>query len=173
MAITSITVIQDNKVSSKPLLSVHNPLVFIVEANYTSTAPDTLYVSESVNSGVYSCIPYSDPQSGKRQFMFIADEIIRGLMQEFDDTVQADSSNEFRPNKTLDITLTFYDPTTPATNCTIAFIAIHGSRQFGESPCLDAIYNNDDEIYVGVVGSPCYCYFFNDSTSNVLTVVES
>lgn len=177
MAITSITVIQDNKVSSKPLLSVHNPLVFIVEANYTSTAPDTLYVSESVNSGVYSCIPCSDPQAGKRQFMFIASEvensIIRGLMGEFDDIIQADSSNEFRANKTLDVTLTFYDPATPATNCTISFVAIHAARQFGESPCLDAIYDNDDESYVGVVGSPCYCYFFNDSTSNVLTVEES
>lgn len=173
MAITSITVIQDNKVDSKPLLSIHNPLVFIVEANYTSTAPDLLYVSESVNSGVYSCIPYSDPQAGKRQFMFIADEIIRGLMGEFDDTVQADSSNELRANKTLDVTLTFYDPTTPATNCTIDFIAIHGTRQFGENPCLEEIYDNEDENYVGVVGSPCYCYFFNDNASNVITVVES
>lgn len=173
MAITSITVVQDNKVDSCPLLSVHNPLVFIVEANYTSTAPDTLYVSESVNSGIYSCIPYSDPQAGKRQFMFIADEIIRGLMGDFDDIVQAGTTNIFRANKTLDLTLTFYDPSTPATDCTIDIIAMAGSRQFGESPSINELYENEDESYVGIVGFPCYCYFFNDSTSNVLTVSES
>jgi len=173
MAITSITVIQDNKVDSCPLLSVHNPLVFIVEADYTSTTPNTLYVSESVNSGIYSCIPYSDPQAGKRQFMFIADEIIRGLMGDFDDIVQAGTTNIFRTNKTLDLTLTFYDPSTPATNCAITFIAMAGSRQFGESPSINEIYENDSENYVGIVGFPCYCYFFNDNTSNVLTIVET
>jgi len=172
MAITSITVIQDNKVDSCPLLSVHNPLVFIVEANYTSTAPDTLYVSESINSGIYSCIPYSDPQAGKRQFMFIADEIIRGLMGDFDDIIQAGTTNIFRANKTLPVILTFYDPSTPATNVTIDFIAMVASRQFGESPSVNEIYENEDENYVGIVGSPCYCYFFNDNTSNVLTVSE-
>ena len=173
MAITSITVIQDNKVDSCLLLSVHNPLVFIVEVNYTATAPDKLYVSESVNSGIYSCIPYSDPQAGKRQFMFIADEIVRGLFGELDDFVQAGTTNIFRANKTLDITLTFYDPSTPATNVQIAFIAMIGSRQFGESPSINELYENDDETYLGIVGFPCYCYFFNDNTSNVLTVTES
>jgi len=173
MAITSITVVQDNKVDSCPLLSVHNPLVFIVEVNYTSTAPNTLYVSESVNSGIYSCIPYSDPQAGKRQFMFIADEIIRGLMGDFDDIVQAGTTNIFRANKTLEITLTFYDPANEATNVQIAFIAMDAARQFGENPSINEHYENDDESYVGIVGFPCYCYFFNDNTANVLTVVET
>lgn len=170
MAITSITVIQDNKIDSCPLLSVHNPLVFIVEAEYTSSAPDLLYVSENVGSKIYSCIPYSDPQAGKRQFMFIADEIMRGLMGEFDDVIQSDGTNEHRTSKTLDVTLRFYDPSTPATYVDLAFTAIHAARQFGESPSCNNIFENDAENYIGVVGFPCYVYFYNDSASNVLTV---
>ena len=170
MAITSITVIQDNKVDDCPLLSIHNPLIFIVEANYTSTAPDLLYVNENIGSKIYSCIPYSDTQTGKRQFMFIADEIVRGLMGEFDDTLQGDGENQHRTNKTLDVTLRFYDPDTPATYVEIAFTAIHATRQFGEDPCLVDIYNNLAETYIGVPGLACYVYFYNNNASNVITV---
>lgn len=171
MAITSITVIQDNKVDSCPLLSVHNPLVFIVEANYTSTAPDLLYVNENIARKVYSCIPYSDPQAGKRQFMFIADEIIRGLMEDFDDVIIGDGENKHVNNRTLDLTLRFYDPDTPTTYVEIDLTAIHATRQFGESPSINSIFENDSETYIGVVGFPCYVYFYNDNASNVLSVV--
>lgn len=173
MAITSITVVQDNKVDSCLLLSVHNPLVFIVEVNYTATAPDILYVSDSVSSGIYSCVFHSDPQAGKRQFKFIAADIVRALMSDFDDVIQSGTTNIFRANKTLEITLTFYDPSTPATNVQIDFIAMTACRQHGESPSINELYENDNETYLGIVGFPCYCYFFNDNTANVITVSET
>jgi hypothetical protein len=173
MAITSITVVQDNFIDSSPLLAVHNPLIFIAEADYTgATPPDELYVSESINSKVYSCIPYSDPQAGKRQFMFIADEILRGMMGEIDDVVQTDTSTIHQDQQLL-VLLTFYDPSNPTTEVKLDVIAIHGTRQFGESPCLEAIYTNEDETILGVVGFPCYAYLFNNDIANVITVSET
>lgn len=174
MAITSIAAIQNN-IDSVNLLSVHNPLVFIVEVDYTSTAPNLLYVSESVSSKVYSCIPYSDPQPGKRQFMFIADEIIRGLMDGFDDAVQSDSTNEFQSNLTKEVELRFYDPTVESWDEGVNEMYIdcnfcHATRQFGENPSLNELYNNDPESYIGIVGSPCYVYYYCIDLSSTLTV---
>ena len=91
-------------------------------------------------------------------------------MGEFDDFVQGDGENKHVTNKTLDVTLRFYDPDTPATYVEIAFTAIHATRQFGESPSINEIYENDAESYIGVVGFPCYVYFYNDNASNVITV---
>lgn len=173
MAITSINVIQTNVIGAGYPVAVHNPLVYIVEANYTSTAPNLLYVSEAITNKVYSCIPYSDPQAGKRHFIFIADEIIRGMMGGFDDTVQGDAELVHRTNKTLEIEWRFYDPDDGDNEAFSLATFIHATRQFGEDPCIESLMDNDPETYNGVVGFPCYVYFFNSNALNVITVVES
>lgn len=177
MAITGISIVQDNKVDGCDLLSIHNPLVFIVEVDYTSTAPDELYVDIVGDSLTFSCILESDPQAGKRRFMFLADEIIRGMMQSFDDEEQADDSLVLLDNSTHDVSLLFRDPTvaigslvTNVNKIQLDFIACHATRQFGESPSLNAIFENDNETYLSVEDGVCYAYFFNDNALNVLTV---
>ena len=179
MAITGISIIQDNKIDGCQLLSVHNPLCFIVEVDYTSTAPDELYVDLTGESLTFSCLLESDVQAGKRRFMFIADEIVRGLMDGLDDEVQGDSTNVVRYEITKDFSLLFRDPTvsigslvTDVNKVALDFTAVRASRQFGESPSLNALFENDDEDYIGVKDFPCYVYFYNDNASNVITVDE-
>lgn len=174
MAITRIIAIQNN-IDSADLLAVHNPLVYIVEVEYTTTVPDLLYVSEDVTSKIYSCIPYSDPQPGKRQFMFIADEIVRGLMDDFDDEVQEDSTNEYQDRLTKEVEFRFYDPVAVSWEEGINELYIdcyfcHATRQFGETPSLNELCNNDAESYIGIVGSPCYVYYYCKDITSTLTV---
>jgi hypothetical protein len=174
MAITSIASIQNN-IDTANLLAVHNPLCFIVEVEYTSAAPDTLYASNDVTSDIYSCIPYSDPVPGKRQFIFIADEIVRGMMDDFDDEVQVDSTNEFQDKLTKEIEFRFYDPSVSSWTEGVNELYIdcyfcHASRQFGENPSLNEIYDNDTETYIGIVGFPCYVYYYCKDLTSTLSV---
>lgn len=178
MAITSITAIQNN-IDLVGLISVHNPLAIIIEVEYTTTVPDLLYVAETTYSNkIYSCIPYSDPLPGKRQFIFYCDEIIRGLMENFDDAVQADSTNVAQLNMTIDIEFKFYDPLAVTLEEGVNELFIytnycHATRQFGENPSLNELYNNDAESYIGIVGFPCYVYYYCIDTSSTLTVTVS
>lgn len=172
MAITNISTIQSNVTGVGYPVAIHNPLVYIIEVDYTTTAPDKLYANNQIDTKIYSCIPYSDPLPGKRRFIFIADEIIRGMMLSFDDIIQGDSTLVHRDNKTLFIEWRFYDPDNTDMESFPSAEFIHASRQFGESPCLDSIHDNDTEDYIGVVGFPCYAYCYNNSSSNTITVAE-
>ncbi len=174
MAITSITITQDNIVSGSDLLPVHSPLVFLVDSEFTGAVPDYISVDLFDENGTllntYAAYPYSDLTLTKRQFYFISDEILRSKMQSFDDFVQAGASLVYVNRITKVFTLTFYDPSTPTTNDSVTFTAIHASGQFGSNPNMTNIYNNTAENYIAIKNKPVYVYFYNNDTTRTLTV---
>jgi hypothetical protein len=172
MAITAITITQDNKSGNIDLLSVHNPLVFLVEVDYTSTAPETLYVElqdeDSTVLDTYAAIPYSDSDSGTtRTFAFMASDILRAYMGEFDDFESPERTLEYVAGITQQFTLRFY---IDDIEDSVSFVACHAAAQYGETPYLESIYNNDDETYYGAEDNPVYVYFYNASEGNELTI---
>ena len=73
MAITDITISQDNKVASSNLVPIHSPVIFIVDVTYTGLIPEVLNVEISDETGLletYRAIAYSDPSATERQFVF-------------------------------------------------------------------------------------------------------
>lgn len=171
MAVTNITITQDNTIGSCTLLSVHNPLVFLIDVEYTSTPPEVLHVDiQNANSEVlatFNCIPYDDPDANTRTFAFIASEILKAYMYDTDDFESAAGTLEHVPGATRVFTLWFY---IGAIADSIWINAAHASRQFGQSPAMEDIYWNDDETYYGGAGMPVYVYFYNWNEDNIITV---
>lgn len=175
MAITSITIIQDNKIGDSDLLAVHSPLSFIVEVKYTTTTPEELGCDVLI-SGIlqdsYRMIPLRDLSPTTRQFIFMADQILRSKMQGFDDFTQLNETLLPVSDITQEFELLFYDIDVPATNETLTFTACHAARQFDDvngANMLD-IYNNESDTYVGYEGQPVYVYFYNDNPSANLSI---
>lgn len=173
MAITSITISQENRTASIDLLSVHNPLVFLIDAAYTSSVPDVInvkiYDSTPTLLATFACIPYSDT-TGVRTFAFIANDILKAYMGSIDDFAGTEKVLEYVDGITKEFTLEFYDPSTPTTKDDVDIVAMHASRQYGNTPYLESIYTNENEVYYAAVGMPVYCYFYNDSEANIITV---
>lgn len=178
MAVTLLTVIQDNKViSGSDLLCVHSPLIFIIDAEYTGTAPDAIYVKvQDVPAytllGTYKLIPYLDTSSTHRQFIFIADAIIRGLMEDFPDFVQSGQSLVPVADIIKKFSLVFIDTLEAVMGLEVIFMALCATRQFGDNPNAIEIFNNDVDTYHGAVNKPVYVYFYNDLATNVITVED-
>ena len=162
MAITSITITQENKIGSVDLLAVHSPLIFLIEVGYTGATPETLFVDiivSAVNGGTFKCIAYAD-STGIRTFAFIADEIIRGLMSSFDDTFNSVNTVYEDENLIKFVTLDFYDIDETFSD-SVSFVACHAARQFGESPAMVDVYNNESDLIIGVQNFPTPVYFYN------------
>jgi uncharacterized protein (TIGR02145 family) len=176
MAITSITISQDNIFNDSDLLPIHSPLIFIVDVVYTGTAPDTLKVGIYEDSALietYKCIPYVDLTSTLRQFMFIADEPIRCLMGGFDDFLQVTDTLEYVEDITKVLTLRFYDPSTPATYDEMTATFIHGVAQFGERPNLYNVFENVSDIYYGLGNAFTYIYFYLKTLNDIVSINEA
>ena len=175
MAITLIEISQDNKYNGSDLLPVHSQLVFLVNATWTTAAPDNLYVGIYDESDTlldtYKCIPYSDILTNVRQFAFIASESVRSMMESFDDTLQAVDTLVHIPEMTKVLRFRFYDPDTPATYDEDTFTFVHGSSQFGERPNFHTVFNNDNDDYYGQEGHLVYVYFYNSDALNTLYVL--
>lgn len=173
MAITSITISQKNITDSINLLSVHNPLVFLVDVAYTSSVP------EFINVGIYDdtdtlldifvCIPYLD-STGVRQFAFLADDILRGYMGSIDDFSSNEKVLEYCDGITKEFKLIFYDPDETDTNDEVSFVAMHAAGQYSETPYLESIQINQDDTYYAAVGKPVYVYIYNDDEANIISV---
>jgi len=170
MAVTNITITQDNKVGNCDLLSVHNPLVFLAQADYTGEAPEYMYVDVKNVSGTvlgtFACIPYEDVTEG-RVFAFIATDILRAFMEDIDDFESEEGVLEFVDNITMYFTLKFY---IGSEYDTVSFTAIHAAGQYGASAAMEDIYNNTDETYYAANGMPVYIYFYNADTDNILNI---
>jgi hypothetical protein len=176
MAITGVTINQNNFVGSSDLLPVHSTLVFLVDVNYSGAVPDVLLVDISDDSGVlatYRAIPYKDPLSTQRQFAFVANDVIKGLMGEFDDELQLNETLVYVEDITKTLDLKFYDPDNETTNDQVTATFIHGAAQFGENPNFDAIYNNETDTYLVPSGSFAYVYSYNESEGNTLTIGDA
>lgn len=172
MAITDVTISQDNIVNGSNLMPVHSPLVFVVDVTYTGPDPTKLLVDIIYEGDVietYKCIPYADPLANLRQFMFSAN-VVKGLMEPFDDFAQLTDTLEYVEGRTKLFTLKFYDPDNESINDIVIFDAVHGAAQFGDNPNFDSIFNNNDQIVYGPDGKWCYVYYYNDDINNVITV---
>jgi hypothetical protein len=166
MAITGVTIEQDNIIGDG-LLAGHNLLVFIAKVTYTGQVPQTLSVT--VNGNDYSAIPYSDG-IGYRKFAFVAGDILRSYLPNFDDYAQMDMTVEACLNIISPvITITFnadgfYD------SCSLKLI--NSARQFGQSPNCTEIEGNELTTFIASHEGEAYLYFYNDDVNNVLTVEE-
>lgn len=173
MAINSITISQDNKVGASNLMPIHSTLVFLVDVEFTGSYPLKLFVDFIVDGNIldtFKAIPYKDILANTRQFAFVANDVVKGLMNDFSDTYQLNETIVHIQDITKTATLKFRDPDNELTFATIDVTFIHGAAQFGDNPNLDAIYNNDDSIYYGPDGGFVYMYFYNDDVNNILTI---
>ena len=173
MAITSINISQDNKVGDSNLCPIHSPLVFLADATYDSQEPSELYVDIISDGDVletYKCIPFADLLANLRQFAFVANDVIKGLMSKFDDTAQLNDTLQYVEGITKLVTFKFYDPENETVFDEVVIDLVHGAAQFGENPNFVDIYNNEDQIYYSPDGQIVYVYFYNEDVSNVLTI---
>jgi hypothetical protein len=170
MAVTALSIYQDNTVGDSNLMPIHSPLVFIIDVTFTGTAPELICVDIIKNSVVldtYQLIPWRDRSATQRVFVFVANEPIRSLMGSFDDTLQLLESLEPVSNITYDCILDFYDPATTI-NDTLNCVFIHGTAQFSEHPNLHEIFNNEIETYYAAKDSLVYIYIYNDNAANTI-----
>lgn len=177
MAITDISIHEDNKVGDSDLLAVHSPLTFLVDVTYTGAVPDVLYCDvydeDALLLSTFKCIPYQDLLPTQRRFIFIADSIIRGYMDSFDDFVQSENSLVHVDGATKIFELKFRDPDAGVSDESVTFTAINAAREFGENPNLSEIFNNDTQTYIAAKDETVYVYFYNDDTANIITIGDS
>jgi hypothetical protein len=173
--ITSIDNVQTNITGDCNLISLHNPVVFTAQANYSGIAPEyidiDIYDDLNVMLGTYRCIPWLDISTGVRQFIFIADKILRGLMDDFDEFIQSDNSIAYCDGSTKVFKLQFkrYQEATAAI---FTIVALQGVRQFGQNPAIESVFNNESQIYIGASENPIYFYFYNDDVDNIIATTE-
>ena len=165
-----VRIIQDNKVDSWELLSVHNPLVFIAEVDYDGTTPDSISVrleSESVVIFEGNAITFKDSAPKTRQFVFLADTFIRGAMPDYEDEIQGANTLIPIQNITKPFTVVFtYENITASTS----FVACNASSQFGDEfgACLKNI--NLPTTYTAGEGGVVYLYMYNWDENNVISM---
>jgi hypothetical protein len=174
MAITAVNIAQNNIVGDSNLMAVHSPLIFLINASYSGASPENFYCKvydeDDTLLGTFKCIPYLDILATLRQFMFIADSILRGFMYDFSDELQSAGSLEHIEDMTKIFKLEFGDFVTAFTD-EITIVALHSNRQFGEDINQTEIFNNEDKTYYGYEGKPVYMYIYNDSEANSITTV--
>jgi len=176
MAISNVTITQDNFFDGSNLLPVQSPLVFLVDVTYSGAVPEIL-LADIIEDGevleTYRAIPNNDPLATVREFAFVADAVIRGLMGRFDDTPQLNETLVAVPNITKELTLKFYDPDEETTFDEVEAVFVHGCGQFGERPNFYQIFNNETDTYLAPDGFFAYVYFYNDDEGNVLTIGDA
>lgn len=173
MAITGISISQDNKVIDSNLVPIHSPVIFIADVTYTGLVPEVLNVEISDSTGLldtYRAIPYADPLATVRQFAFIANTAIKGLMDSFEDFHQLNETFLPVPDVTKEFTLKFVDPDNALIFDEVLINFLHGFNQFGDNPNKDAQYNNDEDIYFAGQDRFVYVYFYNDNASNNVVI---
>ncbi len=173
MSVTSLSITQDNiSEDGVNLLSVHNPLVFLVAVTWETDEPDCLYVEIQDEEGevlnTFAAIPYEDDETtSTRTYAFKASKVLKAYMDEFEDFESEENTLEYVEGITQVFTLRFYIGNNEDS---VTFVACHAVRQFGETTYMESIYNNVDETYYGGVGMPVYVYFYNASGENTLTI---
>lgn len=175
--ISSLTINQDNKVGDSDLMPIHSPLIFLVDATYSGAAPDYIYcdIKDETDATLIQtkCIPYEDVNATTRRFMLIAQGILQGYMNGFDDFDQSENSLVHVENITKQFKLVFNDPDENADDVELEIVAAHGVRQFGDNPNMHEQYNNDNEKYYAAKGQNIYIYFYNNDETNELSLIPS
>lgn len=174
MAISAITIQQDNITSGANLLAAQSPLAFIANVNYSGTTPIRcnveIYDADLNLLDTYKAIPYRDTLETQRQFIFLADQAIRALMGEFDEFVQANGTFEYVDGLTLQCYIRFVDPANASVYDEVLIDFAHAAKQFGEDPCLVDQFNNESDIYYAQKGGFVYLYFYNNDAANEIGI---
>jgi len=169
MAAVAISIEQDNSIGGVYLMSIHNPLVFIVKATYTSTAPDVIYAK--INSVVYNCIYYSDESATERLFYFIADEILRSNLGHLTDRAQTADTILHIDDLSKDITITFSASATVDTvSDSVVISVVNASNDFESVNGVVMVdeFNNVAKTYITAKDQKVYLYWYNDNAANVV-----
>lgn len=169
MAVTNITISQNNVYSGSTLMPIHSPLVFIATATFTGTAPDEMqakiYDTTPTLLVTYRAVYLDDPTSTTRRFAFIANDALKSLMSDFNDNdPQLIETLQEADNMQRRLTLIFSEDVDSASQ---AVRPAHGARQFGESPNLTDVYSNEEKTFYGLKDGFCYVYFFAAPSANV------
>ena len=171
MTVTALEITQNNKVNNVSVFATHSPLVFLCEATYSGTPPESLEVQifdESVTLlGTFNAIPYEDPTATRRVFAFIANDIIAGYMDDFKDSHislgalihQENTQKKFTIAFKSGLIFTFFE-----------FHSVAAARQYGQTECLTDIVSNENDIYFGGCDQFVYVYVWNNSEANDITV---
>lgn len=177
MPVSDVTIYQDNVSGAVNIMAVHSPLVFLIDVTYTGAAPTLLcdVTIDGVNpiseDATFQCVFHSDQSPTVRRFMFRADSLLRGFMEDFEDFVQtAEAVSEVYKTK-QDFTLVFYDSLEAASD-SLDIIAFAARRQFGQTPAITEIYNNQDALYIAGKDKPVYVYFFNTVAGDDITITD-
>lgn len=132
MSITTITITQDNIIGTNNKLSVHSPLIFLAEAETSSTFPDTIDVEvrlDSVLVGTFNATPYKN-EGSKRIYMFEASNVLKSFMQPFDDINQAVEDVDLIPYASSLFNIKFIEG---AVSDDVDIVAICSANQRGDT----------------------------------------
>jgi hypothetical protein len=166
---SSISIVQDNVVDGATLFTINNPLVFLVNVTYTGTVSDYIYVyiydvDDNLLSTNLIAPAYKDISVSVRQYIFNADQILRGLNEELQEWVQTANTINLDPNSnTFRLEFEATDTETLGSPVTddITFNVLQSAVQFGTSPSRSDIYDNDTLTFIGYYGFWVYTYFYN------------
>jgi hypothetical protein len=166
--ITSLYISKDNLQPPCDCVGVHNPLVFFVTCEYNGELPESLLVNifkdfEPTPTKQYRALPYDFPTANTIRYRFDGAAAIRSIMPDYGDEDQLISDGwkavgyANRP-----ITLTFIDPVT-IKYALLQLFGVHAARQSGQTEAATEIYNNDNQTYIGYVGSDVYMYVWAEA----------
>lgn len=174
MGISLLSISQDNIVDGSDLMPVHSPLRFLCQATYSGDTPEYIYVDlyDDLDAlqETFRAIPYRDISTTVREFVFIAEALLRQYMEDFDDFAQAGNTLVYCDGITKRFKLVFRDPDGVAIDETLYFNAMHGASQFGEYPNKESLYDNNPKTYYNLASRAVYAYYYNNDEANVITV---
>jgi hypothetical protein len=161
--ITSISLVQTNKIGSNNIMAIHSPLIFIARAVYGGVSPESLDVEvyNDVNFllETFKATPFKDETLTERWFMFNADSVLKKYMPKFDDVNQSTYSALYLPNYKKYFTIKFKDDTGLIT-ADLSFYACNAARQYGETEALADVWNNSAQKLYAFLNREFYVHFF-------------
>jgi len=174
MAITSITITQDNKSGDSNLVPIHSPVTFLCEVEYSGGIPPSFIYVDILDKDLdlldtLRCYKQSDQSSSLSTFQFKANDKVKSLMPKFDDFIQSNNTLVFDETRTLLLNLKFYDPDDALINDSVLINFVNAANQFGEESNLRDSYFNFVKTYFNEAGKPCYAYHYNQQLA-VMTV---
>ena len=175
MAITSVTIVQDNIVGGCDLLAVHSPLKFLAEITdgdspYSFPEYLDVEVTDLLTATTYT--GYKAWQytkvSDKARYIFNSEKILRAIMGDFSD-VDGDTVDytnflvrQFRVKfKYL------------ALNDYVDFNAYACSRQVGQTECVTEIADSQDENIIAFKDREFYLHFYSSGITGAIVFDDS
>lgn len=162
MAITSVTIVQDNIVGGCDLLAVHSPLKFLAEITDNDSPysfPEYLNVEVTdLLTGTtytgYKAWQYENV-SDKARFIFNSEKILRDIMGDFSDL---DGDTVDYPNflvRQFRVKFKYL-----ALNDHVDFYGYACSRQVGQTECVTEIASNADDSIIAFANREFYMHYY-------------